>query len=370
MTTSAVAWHPYTTKPGSNGRVVRFNQPAGFTPLKQKYVNSLLNEEVETRDAVHAVCYSIGMSAFACGWTFSYVEKMLSESPALGPSIQRRGVGRLTSIIAQAKADANPADITAYVNDLRVRLAGARTEIQSIRWPRIPGISVDNSATTKVLLAILEIADAAATTEGLHLSVRRVGIMSGTNKSVASRAIKRLAALHVLKHSVESASSQAWHANAYDLHLAAMAQFQSASEGVFDHTLVPFVSHDAFRRGALGPTSLRVLAALPPGTRLEASEVAAQVGLSSGWIKTILTDRLAAYRLVSRHGDFWFRCANDELPMRLDEAAAFGGKAGETARLSAVYAQERELFRYRSVTPNVKIDRETGEVLRATSVAV
>ena len=194
--------------------------------------------------------------------------------------------------------------------------------------------------------------------------------MSGTNKSVASRAIKRLAALHVLKPAVESASPHQWHANGYNLNLSAITRYQPASEGLFDHTLVPFVSHDAFRRGALGPTSLRVLAALLPGARMEVSEIASLVGLTSGWVKTILADRLDTYRLVNRHGDFWSRCSNSDIEARLDEAARFSGKAGERERLTAVYAQEREHFRYRRASSDTKVDRETGEVLRVDAPAV
>ena len=364
MTTSAIAWHPYTTKTGSDERIVRFNQPAGFTPLKQKYVDPLLHEDVTTRDTVHSICLSIAMSAFASGWTFPFVEKMLLESPALGPNIQRRGTGRLTNILTQAKARSNPADISAHVNALRLRLAESRTAVQSVRWPRVDGISVDNSATTKVLLAVLDIADAAATTKGLHLASRRVGLESGTNKSVANRAIKRLRALEILRPATEPSATQHWHANGYDVNLDAVSRYSRSSEGMFDHTLSPFISHDAFRRGALGPTSLRVLATMLPGSRLEVSEIAQQVGLSAGWVKLILTDRLAVHRLVSRSGDFWSRCPNAKLAERLDEAAMFCGKAGERARLAAVYEQERHHYRYRRHSPDTVLDLETGAIER------
>jgi hypothetical protein len=363
MTTSASAWHPYTQSTNDESRI-RLNQPAGFAPLKQKYIDALLHEEVDTSETVHKVCLSIAMSAFASGWAISFVEKMLLESPALGPNIQKRGIGRLTNILTQAKARANPADISAHVNALRVRLAESRTAIQSVRWPRVDGIRVDNSATTKVLLAILDIADAAATTRGLHLAVRRIGLESGTNKSVAGRAIKRLRALDILRATTGSSDAQHWHAKGYDVNLDAVSRYSRSSEGVFDHTLIPYLSHDAFRRGALGPTSLRVLATMLPGSRLEVSEIAEQVGLSGDWVKVILTDRLAAYRLVSRSGDFWSRCPNAVLAERLDEAALFCGKAGERARLAAVYEQERHHFRWERVSPDIYVERDTGVIKR------
>jgi len=365
MTTSTFAWHPYTQSTNDESRI-RFNQPAGFAPLKQKYIDSLLHEEVDTSECVHKVCLSIAMSAFASGWAFSFVEKMLLESPALGPNIQKRGTGRLTNILTQAKARANPADISAHVNALRVRLAESRTAIQSVRWPRVDGISVDNSATTKVLLAILNIADAAATAKGLHLASRRVALESGTNKSVANRAIKRLCALDILRPATESSSAQHGHAKGYHVNLDAVNRYSRSSEGAFDHTLIPYLSHDAFRRGALGPTSLRVLATMLPGARLEVFEIAEQVGLSAGWVKVILIDRLAAYRLVGRSGDFWSRCPNAVLAERLDEAALFCGKAGERARLAAVYEQERHHYRYRRHSSDTVLDLETGAIEHTT----
>ena len=364
MTTSAFAWRPYTQSTNDETRI-RFNQPAGFAPLKQKYIDSLLHEEVDTSETVHKVCLSIAMSAFASGWAFSYVEKMLLESPALGPNIQKRGTGRLTNILTQAKARANPADISAHVNALRVRLAECRTAIQSVRWPRVDGISVDNSATTKVLLAILNIADAAATTRGLHLAVRRIGLESGTNKSVAGRAIKRLRALDILRPTTESSAAPKWHAKGYNINLDAVSRYSRSPEGVFDHTLIPYLSHDAFRRGALGPTSLRVLATMLPGARLEVSEIAEQVGLSAGWVKTILIDRLLVHGLVSHSGDFWTRCPSGALSEKLDDAARHCGTTGEGARRAAVYEQERHHFRWRRVSPDTYVERDTGVIERA-----
>ena len=364
MTTSTFAWHPYTQSTNDESRI-RFNQPAGFAPLKQKYINMLLNEEVPTSDSIHSLCLSIAMSAFACEWPSAFVEKMLIESPALGPSVQKRGIGRLTKVLAQAKAHANRADISAYATAMRIRLAESRTALQSVRWPRVEGISVDNSATTKVLLAILDIADAAATTKGLHLAVRRVGIESGTNKSVAGRAIKRLCAVDVLQRATAPVDSPRWHANAYDLNLDALSRYSRSGTGVFDHTLLPSMGHDAFRRGALGPTSMRILATMLPGSRLEVSEIAEQVGLSAKWVKTLLTDRLLPHRVVSRSGDYWSRCANDVLPERLDEAAKHCGTMGQTARNAATYSEEQRHFRYRRVSAETLVDRETGEIVAA-----
>lgn len=364
MTTSALSWRPYTQSQTDETHI-RFNQPAGYPHLKQKYINMLLNEEVPTSDSIHSLCLSIAMSAFASGWPSAFVEKMLAESPALGPSVQKRGIGRLTKVLAQAKARANEADISAYATAMRIRLAESRTALQSVRWPRVDGISVDNSATTKVLLAILDIADAAATTKGLHLAVRRVGVESGTNKSVADRAIKRLCAVDVLQRATAPVNSPGWHANAYDLNLDALSRYSRSCTGVFDHTLLPFMGHDAFRRGALGPTSMRILATMLPGSRLEVSEIAEQVGLSTKWVKTLLMDRLLVHSVVSRSGDYWSRCPNDALEEILSRAARNCGTMGQTARNAATYSEEQRRFRYRRVSPETSLDLQTGEIVAA-----
>jgi hypothetical protein len=363
MTTSALQWTPYTKsryKPGT----YNFNQPAGLKPLKSKYVNILLNEPADIRDTVHSVCLSIAMSAFVAGWPEAFVEKALAESPALGPAIARRGLGRLKPIIRQASINATPAAISDSVNQLRIEIAAARSQALSAKWPKTPGIPVENGTTTKVLLAILSVADAAATSTGLHLAVRRIGLESGTNKSVASRALKRLTHLRVLSSAAEPVVSEKWRANAYDLHLQAIARYVRAEAAAFDHSLAPYASHDAFRRGALGPTGFKLLASMMEGDELTAAELAATLSLSVGWVRTRL-NALALYRLVSRSDHLWSRSSNGVLLERLDEAALFEGKAGESERLSAQYAAERQHYLYRTDSSGRSIDRDTGEIRRA-----
>ena len=360
MTTSALQWTPYTKsryKPGA----YMFNQPAGLKPLKSKYVNSLLNEPVDIGDTVHSVCLSIAMSAFVAGWPEAFVEKALSESPALGPAIARRGLGRLKPIIRQAQINATPAAISDSVNQLRTEIATARSQALSAQWPKTPGISVENGTTTKVLLAILSIADAAATSTGLHLAVRRIGLESGTNKTVADRALRRLSSLGVLSPAAEPLVPVRGRANPYDLHLHAIPTYVPAGAKAFDHSLAPHASHDAFRRGALGPTGFKLMASLMEGDELTTAELAEMLSLSVGWVRNRL-NMLMLYRLVSRSDNFWSRCPNRVLAERLEEAAWFEGKTGETERLTAQYAAEREYYLYGAGHKRRYVDIKTGEI--------
>lgn len=304
------------------------------------------------------------MSAFVAGWPEAFVEKALSESPALGPAIARRGLGRLKPIIRQAKIKATPAAISDSVNQLRIEIAEARSKALSAKWPTTSGIPVENGTTTKVLLAVLSVADAAATSTGLHLAVRRIGLESGTNKSVASRALRRLTRLGVLSAAAEPVVAERWRANAYNLHLQAIARYVPEGAAAFDHSLAPYANHDAFRRGALGPTGFKLLAAMMEGDELTAAELAEMLSLSSGWVRNRL-NLLALYRLVYRSDNLWSRCSNGVLLDRLNEAAKFEGKAGESDRLTAQYAAERQHYLYRPDGSGRLIDRETGEIRKA-----
>jgi len=207
-------------------------------------------------------------------------------------------------------------------------------------------------------------ADKAATSRDLHLSVRRVGLESGTNRSVASRAIRRLNLVGVLTASLKSDVGPSWHAKGYDLNLTALENLVTHDAASFDGALAEYVHHDAFRRGALSPISLRILAAFSCQDGLRDADIAKRVGVSTGWAKTKL-NQLSLYRLAARRDGRWTRCTNETLADRLNEAASFCGKLGEGARQSSIYMNERDHFRYIRVSPSTKVDRDTGEVLRS-----
>jgi hypothetical protein len=97
------------------------------------------------------------------------------------------------------------------------------------------------------------------------------------------------------------------------------------------------------------------------GDELTATELATMLSLTPGWVRNRL-NMLALYRLVSRSDNLWSRCSNGVLLDRLNEAAAFEGKAGESERLDALYAAERQHYLYRTDSSGRSIDRETGEI--------
>lgn len=363
MDIAAVAWTPYDESRYRPGTYV-FNSPAGLKPLKKMYVDTLLYEPADIRDTVHAVCFSIAMSAFAAGWPEAFVHKALLESPALGPTIAKRGRGRLTSILRQARINAAPAKMSDSVNQMRIEIAQARSQALGGKWPKTPGLSVEDGTMTKVLLSILEIADKAATLKGLHLASRRIGLASGTNKTVANRALKRLTRLGVLSPAAQSLTSEKWRANAYNLHILAISDYVQAEAATFDYSLAQYANHDAFRRGALGPTGFKLMACMMEGDEMTAAELAEMLSLSVGWVRNRL-NLLALYRLVSRSDNLWSRCSNRVLLERLDEAANFEGKAGETERLEAQYSSERQHFLYRTDSRGRLIHRESGVITPA-----
>jgi len=325
-------------------------------------VTRLLKVGTYPEDRLAKECKRIAMSAFGNKWPYDKVRRVLLESPGFGPMLQRLGDANFEDLLRVSRAAATPERIADHVDDLRHRLDVARGLSQSIQWPRIPGLSVDNSATTKVLLAILAVSDKAATSTDLHLSVRRVGLESGTNRSVASRAIRRLHLVGVLTPSAKSDVGPSWHAKGYDLNLEALQDLVTDDVATFDGALADYVGHDAFRRGALSPVSLRILAALSCQDGIKEADVATRVRVSTGWAKTKL-NQLALYRLVKRRDGGWTRCANEALADRLNEAASYCGKLGEGARQSSIYMNERDHFRYIRVSPSTKVDRDTGEVL-------
>ena len=367
MQPSTYEWAPFTLHPSPDEDTsghVRFQQPPDLPPLKEKYVALLLNAGTYSDDLLAKECKRVAMSAFGNKWPHEDVRRLLLESPGFGPMLQRVGNANLEDLIRVSRAAATPERIADHVDDLRHRLEEARGLSQSIRWPRIPGLSVDNSATTKVLLAVLAMADKAATSTGLHLSVRRVGLESGTNRSVASRAIRRLHLVGVLTPSAKNDAGPSWHAKGYNLNLEVLGGLITHDAASFDGTLAEYVHHDAFRRGALSPISLRILAALSCQDGLKEADVAKRVGVSKGWAKTKL-NQLALYRLVTRRESGWTRCPNEALSDRLNEAASYCGKLGEGARQSFIYMNERDHFRCLNVSPSTKVDRDTGEVLRS-----
>lgn len=362
MSYTAANWHPFTH--GPSGPV--FNPPAGLKPLKRRYVHELLFGELDDPERFHEAFLPPAMAAFAAGWPESFVERLLVDSPALGPVAIQRGSARLQNVLAKAKASAHQARINDYVNQLRINLAEARSLALSVKWPKVEAAKVHDASMTKVFLAILDVADQAATTSDLHLGVRRIGLASGTDKSVASRAIRRLVKLGVLSHSVASASARRGDANGYDLHLSELERLKPEGERFFDHRIREHLKHDAFRRGVLGPSGFRILASMSDQLPMEVIDIASAVGLSRGWVKHLI-EQLALYRLVVRRGSQWLRAQPSEIPQGLDEAVRHTMQHGKTQQLQAIYEAERQQFRYRTVRPGVQVDRETGEIERTSS---
>lgn len=356
-------WHPYSY--GPSGPI--FNPPAGLKPLKRRYIHELLYSELDDPQRFHEAFLPPAMAAFAAGWPDSFVERLLVDSPALGPVAVKRGPARLQNVLAKAKASAHAGRVNDHVNQLRIHLAEARSLALSVKWPKVDGAKVHDASMTKVFLAILDVADAAATASDLHLGVRRIGLASGTDKSVASRSIRRLIRLGVLSPSRASASARRGDANGYDLHLAALNGFESEGTRVFDHQVGEYLSHDAFRRGVLGPSAFRILVSMSDQTTTEVTDIASAVGLSRGWVQQLL-GKMALYRIVLRRGGQWLRAPKPQVLQGLNEAVGHSTQSGKAQRLQATYEAERQHFKYRPMQPGMQVNRDTGEINRRIEV--
>lgn len=365
MITPESSWTPYPSTDDAHRATlgpIRFVQPPGLKPLKRKYVMLLLNDSPNSKSATEQLMKSIAMSAFLAEWPRDHVAALLAESPAFGQLLQRKPE-LLEPLLSDARRRATPEQVEIHVENLLADIATARGAAQSIRWSSTPDIRVSSGATTMVLLAVLSIAEQAKTATDLHLAVRRVGLESGTNRSVASRALKLLTHYGVLTKSPANQNRRRFDADGYNLHLDAVARMSATRETQFDPALSQIAGHDAFRRGALSPSGFRTLAQLSPSQPLRVETIADRVSLTTAWTRTKLV-QLRVYGLAFEEDSRWRRCSTDELPDRLDKAASLLGKNNETERLTAQYESEREHFRYRRISSTKKVDRDTGEVLR------
>jgi hypothetical protein len=337
----------------------RFVQPPGLKPLKNKYVARLLTADPDPKVPAEQHMKSIAMSAFLSGWPREHIEGILLESPVFGPRL-RREPEVLADLLRDARARATPEQVDIYVEYLEADIAAARDAAQAIRWQSTEKIRVSSAATTMVLLAILTIADAAKTTTDLHLAVRRLGLASGTNRTVALRARNLLVKNRVLTRYLENPNKSRNDAYGYKLNLAQILKMAPDRVSRVDPALSELVSHEAFMRGALSPSGYRILAQLHPIQPRHTADVAQTVGLSPDWTRTKLR-QLREHDLTYESAGQWRRCTNDELPVRLRRAATVLGTYGVTERRTAEYANEREHFRYRSFSPATKAGRESGE---------
>ena len=361
-------WTPY--KPDTDHRGIpsghmRFLQPQTLEPLKQKYVTQLLMSPRSTDEPSERALKSVAMSAFLSGWPAAFVEKLVLESPAFGPAVRQRGLEWLRPLLTAAQANATPEQVDVHVEYLLADLQAAKDALQSVRWKRVPDLPVSDGAVTMVLHAIIGVAARTKTTTDLHLSVRSIGLQSGTNRSIASRAIRLLECHHVLSRFPEGPQRRRGHARGYILHLDVLQKIAPKVDVRLDPVLAGHFGHDAFRRGALSPSGYRILMALNPVEPYSVAQVALKVGLTSGWTKTKL-HQLALYRLASYNDGMWSRCSSEDLRVRLHEAATCSGKAGEGERLSLIYENERDHYLYRKDSLTKKVDRETGEVFKTT----
>lgn len=357
-------WTPFVpevTHHGDSFGRIRFVQPPTLQPLKDKYVTQLLVSSRSDTRPLERTLKSIAMSAFLSDWPMAHVERLFAESPAFGPVVQQQGTEWLQPLLRAARAHATPQQVDVHVEYLLADLKAARSALQSIRWPRVPGIPVSDGAATMVLHAILAVSERAKTTTDLHLSVRCIGLESGTNKSIASRAIRLLEHHGVLSRFPKRPKAPRGHSRGYDLNIAAITNMASKDTVSLDPVLANLFGHDAFRRGALSPSGFRILSALDPDIPNPVARIAQQVGLTTGWTKTKL-QQLALYRLAVHRDGMWIRCTSDALRDRLHEAATHSGKAGESERLSSIYENERDHFLYRKVSLTKKVNRDTGEV--------
>ena len=355
-------WNPYARTADAHRKKMgpyRFVQPPGLEPLKNKYVTRLLTSDPDSKVPAEQHIKSIAMSAFLAGWPWEYIEKILLDSPVFGLRL-RQSPEELAALLRDARARATPEQVDIHIEYLEADIATARKAVQSVKWLSTEEIRVSSGATTMVLLAILSIAEKAKTTTDLHLAVRRLGVESGTSRTVAARAIQLLVDCKVLTPFLKNPNRSQKHASGYNLHLAAILKVAPEHISRLDPALTQLVSHEAFMWGALSHSGYRILAQLHPVQPRPHTDVAAQVGLTASWTRTKLR-QLKEHGLAFESEGQWRRCTNDELLDRLDKAASKLGTSGRTERLKTQYASEQEHFRYRSFSAALKADRETGE---------
>ena len=365
MKNPETTWNPYARTADAHRKKMgpyRFVQPPGLEPLKNKYVIRLLTSDPDSRVPAEQHIKSIAMSAFLAGWPWEYIERLFFDSPVFGLRLRQKPE-ELAALLRDARARATPEQVDIHIEYLEADIAAARKAVQSVQWRSTKEIRLSSGATTMVLLAIFSIAEKAKTTSDLHLAVRRLGVESGTSRTVAARAIQLLVDYKVLTPFLKNPNRGRNHASGYNLHLAAILKVAPKHNSRLDPALTQLVSHEAFVWGALSHSGYRILAQLHPVQPRPHTDVAAQVGLTAPWTRTKLR-QLKEHDLAFESEGQWRRCGNDELLDRLDEAARQLGTSGRTERISAQYANEQEHFRYRSFSAAQQADRETGEIKR------
>jgi len=271
--------------------------------------------------------------------------QVVATAPALQADLAKRSRGlswlhRVQRYCEQVATDAPNRD---RAHQVRVELADAHRRVEVRQWPRLDGHRVSGASVTRVLRAVLTIADDAGRTRGLHLSVRTVAERAVVSRGTAQSALTYLQAAHVLvrmdRHQVRDGQVRA---ATYSLELD---QYVLPDDGPEDTHSVQvatagLLSHDAWRWGGLGGAAGHVWVLLSDVDGLTTEQVAALRGRSVSWTARLL-GRLAQHGLAVRRGDTWTRCTLAVAQDRLDVAAQHVGTAGSGEAVRVKHAAER-----------------------------
>lgn len=321
--------------------------PGGQQPSVQVLLWLEQGDDTRKPDQVAASCL---MGLWNAGWTWDQAEQAVWDCPGLRADSRKpsRGRGWLRRVRTWCEATASDAPARDRAHAARLDLAAARTRTAARQWPRRKGHQVSAASVTKVLQAVLELADQAGRTKALHLSVREVSEAAGTSVGTTCKALRYLQVGQVgerVLYRLDAAQVARGKrlAATYELDLDAISDDAGDVEhaGVQADTTA-LLSHDAWRWGGLGASASRVWVVLSDRDALTPAEVAAAAGgLGVNWTRRLL-HRLALHGLAVRSGNRWRRCSVAVAQSRLDTAARHLGTAGKGERQALLHAAQRD----------------------------
>ena len=357
-------------------------RPTPLSPDMQALVN---NGDTEARYASRSEALAAGACALVrAGHSDSAVIDLLDASPLSRRAADRRDPrGYLAGEVRRARETVEaspPRERPEHVETVeRLREAAA-----TIAWPRGGGVAPATVAA--VLDALLRLSQRAGRWT-LDVSVRQAAEAAAVGRGPAERALHALVAAGVLRrHPHRDRRARA----RYTLDRRVLSRLcggqrdstpRPVADGVAPTVPLPAAleGHDAWRRGALGPSARRVLTALDPEDAASTATVARAVGLSRRWTRELL-GRLASWGCAVPSGEGWCRAHPEALADALDHAADAYDTAGAGDRQRARHEREREAFRLRfgdldaadaePIDPEPEpVDREPADPLPLPSTA-
>lgn len=300
------------------------------------WLRSLLGDG-PTGDPLHAATVRAVLGLLNCGQTPDDAYRIVWNSPGLGPLVQRpsSGAGWLHRKVAVALAQfqASPANGSAAADGARADVAEARALKGTLRldWP-----DLSDTSGQVVLGAFLNLCDRLGRTHGVGVSWLDLARGTSLGDRTVARAKRALLdrGVLVLEAPARRRPGKGARAPEYRLDLARLRTLATPSwtyapkgtPGV-EAAAARLQCHDAWTRGALGPSRAALWEALDPDEAQTPVELAKRLPWKRRHVAALL-ELLAAYRLALRSGDGWVRCGVTDARARLDEAAAHYGVLG------------------------------------------